>query len=58
MINYLTTWAATAGKAYDEGNLALWAWSVGAQILPFAGVALVLAGLGFIAFKFWEEYAF
>ena len=58
MINYLTNWSQTAGKAWEEGNLALWAWSVGAQLLPFAGVALALAGLAFFAFKIWEEYAF
>ena len=55
MINYLTTWAQTAGDAWNSGNLALWAWSVGAQLLPFAGVALVLAGVGVWAFKMWED---
>ena len=58
MINYLTTWAQVTEDAFNEGNLALTAWGLGAQLLPFAGVALVLAGLGFLALKFWEEYAF
>lgn len=57
MINYLTTWSQTAEDAWNVGNLALWAWSVGAQLLPFAGVALALAGLAFFAFKMWEDYA-
>jgi hypothetical protein len=55
MINYLTTWAQTTEDAYNEGNLFLWAWGIGAQLLPFAGVALVLAGVGVWAFKMWED---
>lgn len=58
MINYLTTWSQTAEDAWNVGNLALWAWSVGAQLLPFAGVALALAGAGLLVFKYLEEYVF
>lgn len=58
MINYLTTWNQVTEDAWNEGNLALTAWGLGAQLLPFAGVALALAGLAFFAFKIWEEYAF
>lgn len=58
MINYLTNWAQITGDAYNEGNLSLFLWGVGAQILPFAGVALALAGLAFGAFKLWEERNF
>ena len=57
MINYLTTWNQVTQDAWNEGNLALTAWGLGAQILPFAGVALALAGLAFFAFKMWEDYA-
>ena len=55
MINYLTTWSQVTEDAYNEGNLFLWAWGIGAQVLPFAGVALVLAGVGVWAFKMWED---
>ena len=55
MINYLTTWNQVTEDAWNEGNLALTAWGLGAQLLPFAGVALALAGLAFGAFKLWEE---
>lgn len=57
MINYLTTWSQVTEDAYNQGNLFLWAWGIGAQLLPFAGVALALAGLAFFAFKMWEDYA-
>ena len=57
MINYLTTWNQVTQDAWNEGNLALTAWGLGAQLLPFAGVALALAGLAFFAFKMWEDYA-
>ena len=57
MINYLTTWNQVTEDAWNEGNLALTAWGLGAQLLPFAGVALALAGLAFFAFKMWEDYA-
>ena len=58
MINYLTTWSQVTEDAYNEGNLFLWAWGIGAQLLPFAGVALALAGLAFGVFKLWEERNF
>ena len=58
MINYLTTWAQVTEDAYNEGNLFLWIWGIGAQLLPFAGVALAVAGLAFGAFKLWEERGF
>ena len=55
MINYLTSWNYTAGMALEDGNLALWAWSVGALVAPFAGVLVTLAGLVYGAFKLWED---
>ena len=58
MINYLTTWSQVTEDAYNQGNLFLWAWGIGAQLLPFAGVTLALAGLAFGAFKLWEERGF
>ena len=58
MINYLTTWAQVTEDAFNEGNLALTAWGIGAQILPFLGVLLTVAGLAFGAFKLWEERNF
>jgi hypothetical protein len=57
MINYLITWNQVTQDAWNDGNLALTAWGLGAQLLPFAGVALALAGLAFFAFKMWEDYA-
>ena len=41
--------------ALEDGNLALWAWSVGALVAPFAGVLVTLAGLVYGAFKLWED---
>jgi hypothetical protein len=55
MINYLTTWAQVTEDAYNEGNIFLWVWGIGAQVLPFAGVVLVVGALAFGAFKLWEE---
>jgi hypothetical protein len=55
MINYLTTWAQVTADAYNEGNLALFVWGFGAQVLPFAVIALALAGVGLWAFKMWED---
>ena len=58
MVNYLTTWAQITGDAYNEGNLFLWIWGIGAQLLPFVGVTLAVVGLAFGAFKLWEERGF
>ena len=55
MITYLTDWNQTMQDSYNEGSIFLWVWSIGAQLLPFAGVALVLAGAAFAAFKVWER---
>jgi hypothetical protein len=58
MINYLTTWSQVTGDAYNSGNLALFIWGIGAQILPFIVTALGIVALGFGAFKLWEERGF
>lgn len=55
VINYLTTWAQVTADAYNTGNLALFIWGIGAQVLPFAVIGLVLAGVGVWAFKMWED---
>jgi len=55
MINYFTNWNQTMQDAYNNGEIFLWAWSIGAMLLPFIGVALVVASLGLGAFKLWEE---
>ena len=55
MNNYFTNWNQTMEDAYNGGNIFLWVWSIGAQLLPFLGVALVVGALGLFTFKLWEE---
>jgi hypothetical protein len=56
MINYFTNWHQTMQDAYNNGEIFLWAWSIGAMLLPFIGVVLVVGALGVGAFKLWEEH--
>lgn len=55
MIDYFIKWNQVMEDAYNNGEIFLWVWSVGAQLLPFLGVALIAGALGFGAFKLWEE---
>ena len=55
MIDYFNKWNQVMEDAYNNGEIFLWVWSVGAQLLPFLGVALIAGALGFGAFKLWEE---
>jgi len=41
--------------SYNNGDIFLWLWSIGAQLLPFLGVAVAVVALGLGAFKLWEE---
>ncbi len=55
MVDYFTRWNQVTEDAYNNGDIFLWVWSIGAQVLPFLGVAVVVLALGFGAFKLWEE---
>ena len=55
MVDYFTRWNQVTEDAYNNGDIFLWIWSIGAQLLPFLGVAVVALALGFGAFKLWEE---
>lgn len=55
MIDYFINWNQVMEDAYEQGEMFLWLWSLGAQLLPFLGVFLVACGLGYGAFKLWEE---
>lgn len=55
MIDYFTRWNQVTEDAYNNGEIFLWVWGIGAQLLPFLGVALIAGALGFGAFKLWEE---
>lgn len=55
MIDYFTTWNQVMEDSYNGGNLFLWVWAIGAQLLPFIGVALLAGALGVGVFKLWEE---
>ena len=55
MIDYFTIWNQVMEDSYNGGNIFLWLWSIGAQLLPFIGVGLFIGALGIGAFKLWEE---
>jgi hypothetical protein len=55
MINYFTNWSQIMEDSYNNGDIFLWLWSIGAQLLPFLGVAVAVVALGLGAFKLWEE---
>lgn len=55
MIDYFIKWNQVTEDSYNNGELFLWVWSIGAQLLPFLGVALVVGALGLFTYKVWEE---
>jgi hypothetical protein len=55
MINYFINWNQVTEDSYNNGDIFLWLWSVGAQLLPFLGVIAVTGALGYGLFRLWEE---
>ena len=55
MIDYFTNWYQIMEDSYKGGNIFLWAWSIGAQLLPFVIVIAGISALCYAGFRLWEE---